>query len=158
MGRSRTSGHITPEVRASAVATRCSSCCARSSPARALLGLLVWSLSIRRSAASTRSRARSKSVTVYCRDCGGVRFPRGPFDALFAGMADLGCFTVFLSGIASMQYNRLSLSLIARKAPRTIVQCAGRPPQQSPSPSTLPATTASGTHGHAALPTIHKLH
>ena len=29
-------------------------------------------------------------------------FPTGPFDALFAGMADQGCFTVFLSGIASM--------------------------------------------------------
>jgi hypothetical protein len=70
----------------------CSSNCARSNPARPLLGLLVWSFSIRRSAASTRSRARSNSATVYCRDCGGVRFPRGPFDALFAGMADLGCF------------------------------------------------------------------
>jgi hypothetical protein len=39
----------------------CSSNCARSNPARALLTLLVWSLSIRRSAASTRSRAPSKS-------------------------------------------------------------------------------------------------
>ena len=135
----------------------CSSCCARSNPARALLGLLVWSLSIRRSAAATRSRARSRLATVYCRGCGRVRFPRGPFDALFVGMADLGCFTVFLSGIASMQYNRLSLSLNARKALRTIVQCAGRPSQQWPSPSTFPATTASDTHGHAARPTIHKL-
>src|SRR5262249_25546194 len=42
----------------------CSSSCARSNPARSLSGLLVWSLSIRRSAASTRSRARSKSATV----------------------------------------------------------------------------------------------
>ena len=110
----------------------CRSSCARSSPARPLLGLLVWSLSIRRSAASARSRARCRSATVYCRSCGRVRFPRGPFDALFAGMADLGCFTVFLSGIASMQYNRLSLSLNARKALGTIVQCAGRPSQQWP--------------------------
>src|SRR5262249_18813200 len=45
----------------------CSSSCARSNPARPLSGLLVWSWSIRRSAASTRSRARSKSATVYCR-------------------------------------------------------------------------------------------
>jgi hypothetical protein len=42
----------------------CSSNCARSNPARPLFGLLVWSLSIRRSAAATRSRARSKSATV----------------------------------------------------------------------------------------------
>ena len=101
----------------------CSSCCARSNPARALLGLLVWSLSIRRFAASTRSRARSKSATAYCRDCGGVRFPRGPFDALFAGMADLGCFMA--ERIASMQHTRLTLSLNARKTLRTIGQCAG---------------------------------
>jgi len=72
----------------------CRSSCARSSPARPLLGLLVWSLSSRRSAASTRSRARCRSATVYCRGCCRVRFPRGPFDGLFAGMADLGCFIV----------------------------------------------------------------
>jgi hypothetical protein len=40
-----------------------SSSCARSNPARPLLGLLPRSLSIRRSAAATRSRARSRSVT-----------------------------------------------------------------------------------------------
>jgi hypothetical protein len=65
----------------------CSSSCARSNPARPLLGLLVWSLSIRRSAAATRSRARSKSATVYCRGPGRVRFPRRPFDALLARIA-----------------------------------------------------------------------
>jgi hypothetical protein len=48
------------------------STCARSNPAPPLLGLLVWSLSIRRSAASTRSRARSKSAMVYCRGSGRV--------------------------------------------------------------------------------------
>src|SRR5262249_39140701 len=70
----------------------CSSSCARSNPARPLLGLLLWSLSIRRSAAATRSRARSKSATVYCRGPGRVRFPRCPFDALRATMAALSCF------------------------------------------------------------------
>ena len=44
-----------------------SSSCARSNPARPLLGLLLRSLSIRRSAAATRSRARSRSAMVYCR-------------------------------------------------------------------------------------------
>ena len=130
----------------------CSSCCARSNPARALLGLRVWSLSIRRFAASTRSRARSKSATVYCRGCGGVRFPRGPFDALFAGMADLGCFMA--ERIASMQHTRLSLSVNAGK-PYARSANVRETFQQWPSPSTLPATTASGTHGHAARPTIH---
>src|SRR5262249_4513044 len=61
-----------------------SSICARSNPARALVGLLVWSLAIRRSAASTRSFARSKSTTVYCRGSGRVRFPRRRFDAFLA--------------------------------------------------------------------------
>jgi hypothetical protein len=70
----------------------CSSSRARSNPARPLLGLLMWSLSIRRSAAATRSRARSKSATVYCRGPGRVRFPCRPFDALLAGMAALSCF------------------------------------------------------------------
>src|SRR5262249_40210564 len=70
----------------------CSSSCARSNPARPLLGLLLWSLSIRRSAAATRSRARSKSATVYCRGPGRVRFPRRPFDALRATRAALSCF------------------------------------------------------------------
>ena len=70
------------------------STCARSNPAPPLLGLLVWSLSIRRSAASTRSRARSKSAMVYCRGSGRVRFPRGPFDALLMRMAALSLFAV----------------------------------------------------------------
>ena len=70
------------------------STCARSNPAPPLLGLLVWSLSIRRSAASTRSRARSKSAMVYCRGSGRARFPRGPFDALLMRMAALSLFAV----------------------------------------------------------------
>ena len=53
------------------------SSCARSSPALPLLGLFERSLSTRRSAASTRSRARSKSTKVYWRGLGGVRFFRG---------------------------------------------------------------------------------
>ena len=51
-----------------------SSSCARFNPARPLLELLIRSLSIRRSAAATRSRARSKSTTVYCRGSGRMRF------------------------------------------------------------------------------------
>ena len=74
----------------------CSSSCARSSPARPRLGLFVRSLSIRRSAASTRSRARSRSATVYCRGSGRVRFLRGPFDALRSTMAALSCFAVLI--------------------------------------------------------------
>ena len=70
-----------------------SSSCARSSPARPRLGLFVRSLSIRRSAAATRSRARSKSAMVYCRGFGRVRFLRGPF-ALLARMAALSRFPV----------------------------------------------------------------
>src|ERR1700730_18667883 len=71
-----------------------SSSCARSNPARPLLGLLVWSLAIRRFAASARSCARSKSATVYCRGSGRVRFLRGPFDALLARMAALSRFAI----------------------------------------------------------------
>jgi hypothetical protein len=67
---------------------------ARSNPVRSLLGLLLRSLSIRRSAAATRSRARSRSATVYCRGSGRVRFLRGPFAALLARMAALSCFPV----------------------------------------------------------------
>jgi len=83
----------------------CSSSCARSNPARPLLGLLVWSLSIRRSAAATRSRARSRSATVYCRGPGRVRFPRDPFDALLARIAAVSFFaaaiwSAFASGVA----------------------------------------------------------
>jgi hypothetical protein len=68
--------------------------CARSNPARPLLGLLLRSLSIRRNAAATRSRARSRSATVYCRGSGRVRFLRGPFADLLARMAALSCFPV----------------------------------------------------------------
>ena len=70
------------------------SSCARSNPARPLLGLLLRSLSIRRSAAATRSRARSRSATVYCRGSGRVRFLRGPFAALLARMVAFNCFPV----------------------------------------------------------------
>jgi hypothetical protein len=61
-----------------------SSSCARSSPARPQLGLFVRSLSIRRSAAATRSHARSQSAMVYCRGFGRVRFLRGAFAAILA--------------------------------------------------------------------------
>ena len=50
---------------------------ARSRPALPLLGLFERSLSTRRSAASTRSRARSRSIKVYWRGSGRVRFFRG---------------------------------------------------------------------------------
>src|SRR5262249_54736160 len=39
--------------------------------------MFVRSLSIRRSAAATRSRARSQSAMVYCRGFGRMRFLRG---------------------------------------------------------------------------------
>src|SRR4029077_19518164 len=68
-----------------------SSSCALFNPARPLLELLMGSLSIRRFAAATRSRARSKSATVYCRGSGRVRFLRGRFAALLPGMS---CFPV----------------------------------------------------------------
>ena len=61
-----------------------SSSCALFNPARPLLELLMGSLSIWRFAAATRSRARFKSATVYCRGSGRVRFLRGRFAALFA--------------------------------------------------------------------------
>jgi hypothetical protein len=66
-----------------------SSNCAHSNPARPLFGLLLRSLPIRRCAAATRSRARSRSATVYCRGPGRVRFLCGPFAALLARMAAL---------------------------------------------------------------------
>jgi len=50
---------------------------ARSRPALPVLGLFERSLSTRRSAASTRSRARSRSTRVYWRSFGRVRFFRG---------------------------------------------------------------------------------
>jgi hypothetical protein len=71
-----------------------SSNCAHSNPARPLFGLLLRSLPIRRCAAATRSRARSRSATVYCRGPGRVRFLRGPFAALLARMAALSRFPV----------------------------------------------------------------
>jgi len=67
------------------------------------LGLFVRSLSIRRSAAATRSRARSKSAMVYCRGFGRVRFLRGPFAALLARMAALSCFQV---AIGPLRFSR----------------------------------------------------
>jgi hypothetical protein len=51
--------------------------CALFKPARPLSGLWLRSLSIRLSAAATRSRARSKSAIVYRRGSGRARiFPR----------------------------------------------------------------------------------
>jgi hypothetical protein len=65
---------------ASVVATRCQRVRATPAPTpRPLLGLLLRSLSIRRSAAATRSRARSRSAMVYCRGS-------------LARIAALGCF------------------------------------------------------------------
>jgi hypothetical protein len=66
-----------------------SSSCALFNPARPLLELLIGSLSIRRSAAATRSRARSKSAMVYCRGSGRMRFFRGRFAALLERMSCL---------------------------------------------------------------------
>jgi hypothetical protein len=86
----------------------CSSSCARSNPARPLLGLLVWSLSIRRSAAATRFRARSRSATVYCRGPGRVRFPRDPFDALLARMAAV---SFFAAAIWSLRFSERTAAI-----------------------------------------------
>jgi len=72
------------------------SSCARFKPARPLSGLWLRSLSIRRSAAATRSLARSKSATVYCRGSGRVRFFLGPFVTLLAGMAALSRFPLVI--------------------------------------------------------------
>jgi hypothetical protein len=55
----------------------CNSSRARSRPARPLLGLFERSFSMRRSAASTRSRARSRSNRVYRRGSDSIRFFRG---------------------------------------------------------------------------------
>ena len=85
-----------------------SSSCARSSPARPRLGLFVRSLSIRRSAAATRSRARSRSAMVYCRGFGRVRFLRGPFAALLARMAALSCFPVAIGPLRFSRGSRQS--------------------------------------------------
>jgi hypothetical protein len=105
-----------------------SSSCARSNPARPLLGLLVWSWAIRRFAASARSCAGSKSATVYCRGSGRVRFLRGPFDALLARMAVLSCFAV---AIGPLRFSERTVAIkhvqrsFARPAPghRRVSQC-----------------------------------
>jgi hypothetical protein len=86
----------------------CSSNRARSNPGRPLLGLLVWSLSIRRSAAATRSRARSKSATVYCGGPGRVRFLRDPFDALLARMTAV---RFFAAAIWSLRFSERTASI-----------------------------------------------
>jgi hypothetical protein len=97
----------------------CSSSCARSNPARALVGLLVWSLAIRRSAASTRSCARCKSATLYCRGSGRVRLRRAPFDILLATMAAVSCFAVAIGPLRfperPSQSNIFSAALRARR-------------------------------------------
>src|SRR5262252_10653464 len=96
-----------------------SSSCARSSPPRPWLGLFVRSLSIRRSAAATRSRARSQSAMVYCRGFDRVRFLRGAFAALLARMAALSCFAMGplrLAADAASQDIRRSVSGWSRSA------------------------------------------
>ena len=92
--RARLSHHSRRPRKRSCDSMTDSSSCARCNPARPLSGLLLGSLSIRRSAAATRSRARSRSATVYCRGSVRVRFLRGPFAALLARMATLSCFPV----------------------------------------------------------------
>ena len=87
VGGARSSRHSRRPRKRSCDSMTDSSSCARSNPACALLGLPLRSLSIRRSAAATRSRARFRSGTMYCRDSGRVRFLRGPFAALLARMA-----------------------------------------------------------------------
>jgi hypothetical protein len=93
----------------------CSSSRARSNPARPPLGLLVWLLSIRRCAAATRSRARSKSATAYCRGSGRVRFPRRPFDRLLARMAALSCFA---AAIWPLRFSKRTASIKTYSARR----------------------------------------
>jgi hypothetical protein len=67
---------------------------ARFKPARPLSGLWLRSLSIRRSAAATRSRARSKSATVYWRGSGRARFFLGLFACFLARITALTWFPV----------------------------------------------------------------
>ena len=87
---------ITQGGRASVVATRCQTVRATPAPTPRVprWDRLLRSLSIRRSAAATRPRARSRSATVYCRGSGRVRSLRGPFADLLARMAALSCFPV----------------------------------------------------------------
>src|SRR5262249_26248734 len=75
---------ITPRARRSDSMTSISRR-ARPNPAR-LWCRVLWSLFTRRSAASTRSWARSRSVIVYWRGSDGVRF--------FRGRLDPRCFTL----------------------------------------------------------------
>ena len=127
---------ITQGGRASVVANSmtCSSSCARSNPARPLLGLFVRSLSIWRSAASTRSRARSRSATVYCRGSGRVRFLRGPFEAFLARTAALSCFAVAIGPF------RFSERILSIKPGATAVVCE---PLMVFDSVTMPAATQS---------------
>jgi hypothetical protein len=68
--------------------------CARTSPERPRLGMFEHSLSLRRSAAATRSRARCRSARLYCRGFGRVCFLRVPFASLLARTAALCRFRV----------------------------------------------------------------
>src|SRR5215216_3505773 len=96
--------------------TDCSSC-ARSRPARPRVGLFVRSLSIRRSAAATRSRARSKSARVYCRGFGRMRFLRGPFPTLLAsGARGALCNRSTRSNRGSRVQETAELERLAKKA------------------------------------------
>ncbi len=81
LGRARSNHHSRRPRKRNCDSMTDSSSCARSNPALPLLGFFLRSLSIRRSAAATRSRARSRSATVYCRGSGRVRFLRGRFAA-----------------------------------------------------------------------------
>ena len=109
VGRARSSRHSRRPRKRSCDSMTDSSGCARSNPARPLLGLLLWSLSILRSAAATRSRARSKSATVYCRGSGRVRFLRGPFAAHLTRMAALSCLPIAIMPLGLFQGPQLNI-------------------------------------------------
>ena len=98
----------------------CSANCARSNPARPQLGLFVRSFSIRRSAAATRSRARSRSAMVYRRGSDGVRFRRGPGDALLAGIGAFSCFAVAIWPLQSSELVRSDYSALILAARITL--------------------------------------
>src|SRR6266478_3908549 len=115
VGRARLSHHSRRPRKRSCDSMTDSSSCARSSPTRPRLGLFVRSLSIRRSAAATRSRARSKSATVYCRGFGRVRFLRGPFAALLARMAALSCFPVAIGATPIFPANPANQTYSSRR-------------------------------------------
>ena len=86
---------VTQGGRASVVATRCQTVRATPAPTPRVprWDRLLRSLSIRRSAAATRPRARSRSATVYCRGSGWVGFLRGPCAVLLSRMVALSCFS-----------------------------------------------------------------